>query len=333
MYGPTEATDITTQNIHGVAGNGAHIGSPIANVSAYVLNDSHALAALYVPGELCIGGAGVARGYLHRPELTAEKFIANPFYIEGQSNSSKCLYKTGDLVRWLPNGSLEFLGRIDHQVKIRGLRIELGEIEAALCALGMVKDAIVMAKQTANGDTRLVAYLPMKGLDGQSTGECAQESDGNTQAIADELIRQHLSAILPDYMLPSAIVILDEFPLTPSGKVDRKALPEPQECKQASNYAAPQTPTQVMLCQIWQELLGLEQVGINDNFFRLGGHSLLAIKAITKVNQLLGTNFSLRLFFNDSTILGISNLIDAMQLNQENLHNLLAEETLEEGFL
>jgi len=270
LYGPTEATILSTyapvtEDI--LKHNKAVIGRGLSHSFICVLNSQGLLSAPGVVGELHIGGLGLARGYLNRDDLSAEQFITNPFYDKTQPNSRERLYKTGDLVRYLPDGNLEFLGRIDHQVKIRGFRIELGEIESTLNNHAAVNDAIVLAKETPeNGDKRLVAYV----VTGQAEGECDVED-----------LRQHLSQTLPEYMLPAAFVLLEQFPLTPNGKIDRKALPEPDAEAQQNIYVEPRTQTEKILCEVWQTVLNVEQVGINDNFFQLGGHSLLVMQVIS----------------------------------------------------
>ena len=232
-------------------------------------------------GELCISGDGVARGYLNRTELTAEKFVPNPF------SSDQRMYRTGDLARWLPGGNIEFLGRIDHQVKIRGFRIELGEIESQILKLGAVKEAVVLAKEDALGDKYLCAYTV--------SGE----------EISTSELRKHLSVELPDYMIPSYFVQLESMPLTLNGKLDRKALPEP-EGEAGAEYVAPRNSTEEILVQIWSEILGRERVGIYDNFFELGGHSLKATVMISRVHKELSVELPLKELFKVPTILGIS---------------------------
>lgn len=285
-YGPTESTvNATLGLINSV--NQDSIGEPMQNTRLYVLNDSLELAAVNVPGELHIAGVGLARGYLNNPDLTQEKFIANPFYDEQGPDSSKRLYKTGDIVRWLANGTIEYVGRIDHQVKIRGFRIELDEIEDTLMASEGVNDAVVVVKESSSGDKRLVAYLVL--------AEAYRED-------AAEHLRRSLRTCLPDYMMPSAFVSLDKLPLTPNGKVDRQALPDPAVSDLQCSYIAPQTETEEILCQIWQEVLGVERVGINDNFFELGGHSLLATRLISRVNQTFDVSLSLKALFINATL-------------------------------
>ncbi|WP_039913043.1 non-ribosomal peptide synthetase, partial [Cellvibrio mixtus] len=256
------------------------IGKPINNIQLYVLNQNLHLCPQGIAGELYIGGIGLARGYLNRSDLTAEKFIPNPFYDVDKpevASNSRRLYKTGDVARWLPDGNIEFLGRADYQVKIRGFRIELGEIEAMLAMDSQVKDVIVVARESATGDKRLVAYIvPARPVEGVSA---------NSSLIIESL-RQQLKQSLPDYMLPSVFMLLDAFPLTPSGKADRKRLPEPDVNQQQALFVPPQTTTEVALCNICEDLLGIGRVGINDNFFQLGGHSLLVMQLIARAKAI-----------------------------------------------
>ena len=293
LYGPTEAAiDVSYWNCrqYQPTQRSIPIGRPIHNIQLHVLNSEHALAPIGAPGELHIGGVGLARGYLNNPKLTAETFIENPYYDPNNPSSSKHLYRTGDLVRWLPDGNLEFLGRIDQQVKVRGFRIELGEIENTLATHELIKDAIVLAKGEAS-DKRLVAYV---------VKETAQE--GETATDLQEQLQQHLAQQLPDYMVPSVFVFLDAMPLTPNGKIDRKALPEPDFSEQQAEYVAPSTELEKTLCDIWQEVLGVERVGLNDNFFRLGGHSLLATRLVSRINDRLKINLSLKSLFTSTTL-------------------------------
>ncbi|MEY9827944.1 amino acid adenylation domain-containing protein [Bradyrhizobium japonicum] len=274
-YGPTEAIvgcvfyDIPT----GLAtSTNVPIGRPIANTRIYLLDARGELVPFGAVGELYIGGAGVARGYLNRPELTAERFIASPF-VDGDR-----LYRTGDLARYLPDGNLEFLGRNDEQVKIRGFRIEPGEIAARLCEHAWVREAVVVARQNRAGDKHLIAYVagaPEAGSD---------EGDGGGLAGA---LRAHLSARLPDYMVPSAFVPIAALPLTVNGKLDRKALPAPaDEAYALAAYEAPRGEVETMLAGIWAELLGVERIGRHDHFFELGGHSLLAVQLMERLRRL-----------------------------------------------
>ncbi|WXL49654.1 non-ribosomal peptide synthetase (plasmid) [Rhizobium sp. T1470] len=259
------------------------LGRPIRNSVAYLLDGHGAPVPFGAVGELYIGGAGVARGYLNRADLTAERFIASPF-VEGDR-----LYKTGDLARYLPDGNLEFLGRNDDQVKIRGFRIEPGEVAARLCEHAWVREAVVVARQDRAGDKHLVAYV----VCGPEAG--SDEDDGGALAGA---LRAHLGARLPDYMVPAAFVRLAALPLTPNGKLDRKALPAPDDDAYArAAYEAPQGAVETALAQIWAELLGLERVGRHDNFFELGGHSLLAVQLLSRLSQALGVELPLSTLF------------------------------------
>ncbi|BAZ20878.1 amino acid adenylation domain-containing protein [Kalymmatonema gypsitolerans NIES-4073] len=270
MYGPTETT-IWSAVSQVQAGSSVFIGQAIANTQFYILDTNLQPVPVGVAGELHIGGDGLARGYLNRPELTAEKFIPDPF---GEAGSR--LYKTGDLVRYKTDGNIEYIGRIDYQVKVRGFRIELPEIEALLSQHPTVQQAVVIAKEIA-GDKRLVAYLVPQAEAAPATGE----------------LRSFLKQQLPEYMVPSYFVVLESLPLTPNGKVDRKALPDPEHTRvEAEAYVAPRNEIERLLSSVWQEVLNLEKVGVNDNFFELGGHSLLVIQVHSKLNnnKLLGIN-------------------------------------------
>uniref|UniRef100_UPI0012DC4900 non-ribosomal peptide synthetase n=3 Tax=unclassified Halomonas TaxID=2609666 RepID=UPI0012DC4900 len=262
LYGPTEAAiDVTHWTCQDDGRNHVAIGQPIAGIHTFVLDGDLNLAPPGVAGELYLGGIGLARGYLHRPDLTAERFVADPF-AQGER-----LYRTGDLVRWREDGQLEYLGRLDHQVKIRGLRIELGEIEAELLAQPAVREAVVVAEE-GSGGSRLVAYVVPQ-----------VDSELNTAVL-----REALSQKLPDYMVPGAVVTLDALPLNANGKVDRKALPDP-EFASGSQYEPPQGEVEEALAEIWSEVLGVERVGRLDNFFELGGHSLLALKVLEQMRH------------------------------------------------
>ncbi|RAM49068.1 MAG: non-ribosomal peptide synthetase [Hapalosiphonaceae cyanobacterium JJU2] len=283
LYGPTEAAiDVTfwqcqsQSNYHSIP-----IGRPIANTQIYILDSHLQLVPIGVAGELHIGGDGLARGYLNRPELTAEKFIANPF----STDPSARLYKTGDLARYLPDGNIEYLGRIDHQVKIRGFRIELGEVEAVLTQHPQVQQAVVTAPQDAAGNKRLVAYVVSAG-----------------EAPSTPQLRDYLQHHLPEYMVPGVFVVLDALPLTPNGKIDRQALPQPDlEDIRTGEYVAPQTWEEELLAQIWSEVLGVSKVGAHDNFFDLGGDSLLSVQVLSKVKN-SGLEVSLQQLFNHRTV-------------------------------
>ncbi|MDT5271395.1 MAG: hypothetical protein QOH49_3581, partial [Acidobacteriota bacterium] len=242
------------------------IGRPVANTSAYVLDAWLRPVPIGVTGDLYLSGEGLARGYLNRPDLTAEKFIPDPY---GADPGAR-MYRTGDLARYQRDGRIEFLGRADNQVKIRGFRIELGEIETVLQQHARVRDCVVVAREDSPGKRRLVGYI-VGGEDG-------------APEVAE--LRRHLQDRLPDYMTPAAWVMLDALPLTPNGKVDRKALPTPERGAQASEeFTAPRTPEEVTLAEIWSQVLGVERVSINDNFFHLGGDSILSIQIIARANQ------------------------------------------------
>ncbi|MCE4540810.1 amino acid adenylation domain-containing protein, partial [Pelomonas sp. P7] len=282
-YGPTETTTFaTTFDVEQVDSQtrSIPIGRPIANTQIYILDPQGQPVPIGVAGEIYIGGAGVARGYLNRPELTAERFIDDPF------NGGR-MYKTGDLGRWLADGNIEYLGRNDFQVKIRGFRIELGEIEARLLQCQGVREAVVVAREDSPGDKRLVAYvLPHSGQQVEPAG-----------------LRGQLAQHLAEYMIPSAFVSLGSFPLTPNGKLDRKALPAPdQGAVVMRGYVEPLGEVEQALAQIWQELLGVERVGRHDHFFELGGHSLLAVQVAAGVRRALGLELPVRELFARPTL-------------------------------
>jgi len=287
LYGPTETTiwSCVRQVAVSCADGGAvePIGRPIANTRIYVLDSSQHPVPLGVPGEIYIGGAGVARGYLNRPELSAERFSADPF----TADSAARLYKTGDLGQWRPDGTLEYLGRNDHQVKVRGYRIELGEIEARLAQHEAVQAAVVIAREDVPGEKQLVAYLKVTGEDRPGV----------------DTLRAHLRATLPEFMLPGAFVMLDRFPLTPNGKLDRRALPAPDTAAQPHrHYEPPQGEVEVALAQIWQEVLRVPRIGRQDNFFDLGGHSLLAMQTMIRVRSALSVALPFRQLFEAATV-------------------------------
>ena len=270
-YGPTEI--VITCSMYRFQkddqGTSTPIGSVLAGRQLYVVGE-HGLAPFGVSGELHIAGVCQGRGYLNRPELTAERFIANPFYDPADAESSPRLYKSGDLVRYLADGNLDYLGRIDDQVKIRGFRIELGEIEYQLTQHGAVESAVVLVREDAPGEKRLVAYV---------TAHARTQDD---PSVLTTSLREHLTAALPDHMVPSHYVMLDALPMTPSGKIDRKALPAPDTAVSMTQYVGASTDTEKKLANIWSQVLGIEKIGINDHFFEAGGHSLLVISFVSK---------------------------------------------------
>jgi hypothetical protein len=283
-YGPTEATVCATvDDYHGGERKPA-IGRPIPNTQVYVLDERLQPVPVGVTGELHIGGVGLARGYLNQPDLTAEKFIPHPFTDEPGVR----LYKTGDLARFLPDGQIDFLGRLDHQVKLRGIRVELGEIEAVLSEHKAVREGLVVAGEDATGEKRLVAYVI-------ADRECPPSTSD---------LRGFLRERLPENMIPSSFVFLDAFPMTASGKVDRQALPAPDglRAELTTVYAAPQTELERIIAAIWQEALQVHKVGRNDNFFDLGGHSLLLVHVHRRLQERLGTDLALIELFRWPTV-------------------------------
>ncbi|MFL6284239.1 MAG: amino acid adenylation domain-containing protein [Pyrinomonadaceae bacterium] len=297
-YGPTEATISSTHFDFKTLGDFSPptrevlIGSPVGNTQVYVLDARTNPVPVGVPGELYIGGVGVARGYLNRPSLTAEKFVPDPFSTEPGAR----LYRTGDVVRRLSTGELGFVGRADNQVKVRGYRVELGEIEAALSSHESLKECVVLAREDAPGDVRLVAYVV-------AAAEC--------EVSAAEL-REYLKGRLPEYMTPSAFVVLGELPLTPNGKVDRKALPAPDSSNAAADsYVAPRNAVEEVIAGVWAEVLRLERVGVRDNFFDLGGHSLLATQVVSRVRATLQVELPLRAIFEGPTVEALAALISS----------------------
>jgi len=301
-YGPTENTTFTCcHHIDHLDANATTVplGRPLANTTTYVLDQYGRLAPIGVAGELVTGGDGVALGYLNRDDLNAQKFVDDTFAAVSSGMAGAKLYRTGDIVRWREDGAIEMLGRVDDQVKIRGFRIELGEIDAALGKLADVRECAVVVHADADNKL-LVAYVVPQTFDAQST------------LIAR--IKQQLAAALPQFMLPHAYVLLEKLPLTANGKLDRRALPAPDWSAQAASaYVAPTTATEHTLVKIWQDVLGVERIGIDDSFFELGGHSLLATRAIAAVQQQFNVSLPLRKLFENPTIAAIAVLIDNSQ--------------------
>ena len=290
VYGPTETTIWSTAHRVTLSTRSSVIGRPLANTQAYVLDKSKEPLPIGEVGELFLGGLGVARGYLNQPELTAEKFLPDPFYSGGEAR----LYRTGDLAKWLLDGTLEFVGRIDHQIKLRGFRIELGEIETALMRFVEVHQAIVLAQEFGMGDMRLVAYV------------CGDAE------LSDSKLRIDLAKVLPQYMVPSLFVKIPRFPLTSSGKVDRKALLNTfVRCEISTQYIEPQTDLEKKIASIWCEILDVKQVGLHDNFFHLGGQSLTAARVVARLTETAGGAIPLRLLFEKPTIFELAKFISA----------------------
>ncbi|GAC1389438.1 MAG: hypothetical protein NVS4B11_03610 [Ktedonobacteraceae bacterium] len=302
MYGPTETTVFVTYYPLSAADlelpSGSVIGRPIPGSQIYLLDQYRQLAPIGVPGEIYIGGTGLARGYLHRPELTAERFVLHPF---SQKPDAR-LYKTGDLARYLPDGNIEFLGRIDHQVKFRGFRIELGEIEEVLAQHPEIREAVVVLREDTPGAKRLVAYIVA--------------AQGKTPVINN--LRNFLKEKLPEYMVPSAFMLLDVLPLTPNCKVDRRALPVPESTMRTmeDTFVAPTLMAHYQLVQIWEELLDARPIGIRDNFFDLGGYSLLATRMINQFEQVSGMKIPPATLFAGPTI---EQLVNALEQQEETI--------------
>ena len=302
LYGPTEVSIDATCWVCERGSNraGAIIGRPIANTQVYVLDEQLRLAPIGVAGELFVSGVGLARGYHRRPELTAERFLPDPFSVD----PGRRMYRTGDLVRYHEDGAIEYLSRADHQVKLRGFRIELQEIEAVLLEHKVVREAVVTVSQN-NGHQRLLAYV----VAGNGHKEISEdESYGKNGFALSEALRSHATARVPSYLVPAAFVILDRMPLLPNGKVDRKALPEPEEiaAEAETTYVAPRTPFEEVVARIWEDVLGLTQISVHDNFFELGGHSLIATQVMSRLREALNCELPLRRLFELPTIAGLA---------------------------
>jgi len=302
QYGPSESHVVTAYTLAGPPGDWPAlppIGRPIANTQIYLLQKDDQPVPVGVAGELYIGGICLARGYLNRPDLTAEKFILNPFRqneILAIEDEEDRLYKTGDLARYQADGNIEYIGRIDGQVKIRGFRIELGEIETALANHRAVKQAVVLAREDEPGDKRLVAYVVA--------------NPEEQLAIAD--LRSYLQGKLPDYMVPAIFMTVEAMPKTPSGKIDRRALPAPdsQRQEQSQSYAAPQSELECLLAGVWSKLLKIDRVGIHDNFFEIGGNSLMTLQVAVQVRELLAIDLPIVKLFQHPTIAQLANYLN-----------------------
>ncbi len=300
-YGPTEATVWSTVHEGRDQESTATvpIGRPIANTQVYLLDGRLEPVPVGVPGELYIGGMGVSRGYWNRPDLTAAAFIPDPY---GQEPGAR-LYRTGDVARYDSDGLLEFMGRVDHQVKIRGHRIEMEEIEAALCEQEVVQNAVVTIREGGGEDKRLVGYvIPRVGSQPTSA-----------------TLRDSLSARLPDYMIPATFVLLDRFPLTPNGKVDRRALPDIDQVPAMADaaHSSPVSPTEEQIIRIWKEVLATDQLIVTDNFFDLGGHSLLAIQVVSRLNEVFGKDLSVATLFESPTVAQLAMLVDSQSTSEQ----------------
>ncbi|BAZ82714.1 non-ribosomal peptide synthetase [Sphaerospermopsis kisseleviana CS-549] len=298
VYGPTESTTYSCFYPVEDVPEGATtlpIGRPISNTQIYILNEQLQPVPVGTPGEIYIGGDGLARGYLNRPELTEERFISHPFHNPKSKIQNPKLYKTGDLARYLPDGNIEFVGRVDNQVKIRGFRIELGEVEAALSQHPDIKQAVVIVREDVPGDKRLVAYVV---------------SDQKSPVTATTL-KSFLEDKLPAYMIPAAWMVLDSLPLTPNGKVDRRSLPAPARTRPdlEEAFVAPRNSIEEQLATLWTQLLGLDVVGVNDNFFCLGGHSLIVTQMISRAREIFSVNISFVQVFANPTIAAVAELI------------------------
>jgi amino acid adenylation domain-containing protein len=306
-YGPTENTTFTTWYDAQESDIGARmipIGQPLSNTEVWVLDQQSRMVPVGVPGELCIGGDGLARGYIGRPELTAEKFVPHPY----SRNAGARLYRTGDLVRYREDGNIEFLKRMDQQVKVRGFRVELGEIESTLNQYRAVMESIVVDRKDSSGDIRLIAYfVPEVGVEPTSL----------------ELLT-FLQEKLPSYMLPSAFMAIKEIPLTPNGKVDRRALPAPEQIEvSTAGFIAPRTEMEQLVAEIWCEILGITQVGADSNFFDLGGHSLLATRVMNRIRERCGVELPLRVLFEFPTVVSLAAKLDDARPKETELSRIL----------
>ncbi|MFA6985651.1 MAG: amino acid adenylation domain-containing protein [Arenimonas sp.] len=308
LYGPTETT-VYSALCRVTAGDGPIlVGKPVDNTQIHMVDRHMNLLPAGIPGELLIGGDGLAAGYCGRPDLTAEKFIPDPF----ATRPGGRLYRTGDLALWRRDGNIEVIGRIDHQVKLRGFRIELGEIESVLAQFPAITQAVVHCREDRPGDKRLVAYVTAAGV-----------------APTTAMLREHLKAALPDYMVPSAFVLLENFPLTPNGKVDRRALPTPESVAGAgaddAGELAPRTPEEELLSGLWQQLLNVRRVDMRDNFFDLGGHSLLATQLLSRIEQAFAVELPLRVLFEAPTLEQLAARVasERDQLEHDDLEALL----------
>jgi len=301
-YGPTETTvgslTLKLDQWQGSPGAGSiPIGRPIANTQIYILDAHREPVPIGVSGELYIAGAGVTAGYLNQPQQSAERFLPNPF----SADPAARMYRTGDLARYGSDGNVEFLGRSDDQIKIRGFRIELGEIESVLMRHPAVQQALALAQEDERAEKRLLTYFV-----------AARE-----QTVSIEALREHLRAQLPDYMMPAAIIALPKIPLTANGKIDRKALPSPEQLPHSAQVA-PSTATEEVVAAIWSELLRRESISTTDNFFELGGHSLMATQVISRIREHFHVELAMRVIFESPTIQGVAHAVEtARELGED----------------
>jgi len=314
-YGPTEISVCATMHKFEAGDSNTNIGKPLDNFKVYILDPYNTPVPIGVTGELHIAGAGLARGYLNRPDLTTERFVPNPFATAADlAKGYDRMYKTGDMVRWLPDGNIEYIGRNDDQVKIRGFRIELGEIESALNRVAGIRQSCVLARErkSESGNTKYLAayYVPDNSID-----------------VPDQsAIEASLSLVLPEYMIPAAWVEMEAFPLTINGKLDKRALPEPDFSLSPDLYTAPVTETETLLCTIWQEILGLQRVGVTDDFFRIGGNSILAIQVSHRMNRALNCEVKVADVFQHKTIAQL--LFHSMGLSQISIPKTDADQAI-----
>ena len=301
------------------------IGKPIANTQIYLLDAAQQPVPIGVLGEIYIGGDGVVRGYLNRPELTAERFIPNPFSFDPFSSDPQArLYRTGDLARYLPDGNLQYYQRLDYQVKVRGFRIELGEIEATMTQHPEVKEAVVVVRPAEGGENILVGYV-------------VPRTPGADAQVIPQL-RQFLQSKLPEHMLPNVFVGLEILPLTPNGKIDRNALPQPDALRRdlLTHYVAPRTLVEKQIAEIWSQVLKLDPVGINDNFFELGGYSLLAIQIVSRLRPALNVEIPLPILFELPTISALAERVESLKWAAQGLQDGMvnaSDDDYEEGDL
>ncbi|HEY0095888.1 MAG TPA: non-ribosomal peptide synthetase, partial [Archangium sp.] len=309
LYGPSEDTTYSTYALV-KRGEAPLIGRPITNTQAYVLDGELRPVPVGVIGELYLAGEGLARGYLHRPELTAERFLPDPFGPAGTR-----MYRTGDRVRYRADGVLEYLGRADFQVKVRGFRIELGEIEAALRQHPAVRDTVLLAREDGPSGKWLVAYVVPSASTAPTSPRPPGEGRGEgaeSPGLKPEELRTWLKQKLPEYMVPSAFVVLEALPLTSNGKVDRKALPAPEGGEGRAGYVAPRTALEEVVAGIWASLLGARRVGAEDHFFELGGHSLLATQVVSRLREVLKVELPVRALFEAPTVAELARRLEAM---------------------